>query len=107
VTFTKRTAYVAAAGLSAMALSTATPAQDIPVPDYTHLMGVYGAEDAVMEAAGANPGSGTSRPRQRKTTPTRNPRTASRCRFAREKVVEGTREARYRQALALCKRMGY
>ena len=90
-----------------MGLSAPASAQDIPVPDYTHLMGVYGAEDAVMEAAGANAGSGSSRPRQRKPAVVRNPRTAGQCRLAREKVVEGTREVRYRKALALCKRMGY
>lgn len=87
--------------------SVATHAQDVPVTDYTHLMGVYGAEDAVMEAAGANAGSGTTRPRRQKAARSRNPTTAGQCRLARDKVVEGTREARYRQALALCKRMGY
>jgi hypothetical protein len=90
-----------------MALSATALAQDVPVADYTHLMGVYGAEDAVMDAAGANTRSATFRPRPRKRKFARNSRTAGQCRLARDKVVEGTREARYRQALALCKRMGY
>lgn len=99
-----------AAVLAAAATSATASAQDsFPTIDYTHQMGVYGAEAAVMDAARGGQGSRqASRPRSRSgAASASNAKARRQCANARGQAADGVRDPRLTQLLSLCSRAGH
>jgi hypothetical protein len=99
-----------AAALAAAGAPAAASAQDsFPTIDYTHQMGVYGAEAAVMDAARGGRGSRqASRPRSRSgAASASNARARRQCATARGQAADGVRDQRLSQILSLCNRAGH